>query len=669
MKQVRFPQWIILFLSCVLFGTVLGVSSVQADPVIHYVAPSGDCGGASPCYSTIQAAVNAAVSYDEIRVATGTYSQVSTGNGYTAVIWIVNKKITLTGGYTTANWNTSNPAANPTVIDPNDNGVGIYVNYQLDTSYGNVIIDGFSITDGSATDAGAGTDSGGGIFIRSTTHIKVIIQNCKIYENFAEDGSGGGIWAFNSDNLDVIECQIYANEGDGVATSLSNNPAVIDSVVENNAGHGIAVYTDYGDHLEIRGNEITGHSDSGIVLNSVTGGMVTDNLISDNLTTGGGGGLDISGAAVVISNNIIRNNSAAVQGGGIDSGTGVEIKNNLIESNSVTLNIGNGGGGLYVDAGSGGTATVSNNQVYSNTSPPSAGGMMVLGDVTVSGNTIMGNTANTGSGGGIQASAMGVIGDNLIRGNTAKFGGGIDVPGSFGLLIEGNRMIDNQATNGDGGGLRITSGIFDVQVTIDSNQVISNTASGKGGGIYLECPTDNEDPIDISNTVLADNLAAAGSGLYSTVCELDLAYNTVSANRGSWGDGIGFYMRDPAGSDAVYAIENTIMVKQTVGVYVESGSASLEATFWGSSAWANDANTGGSGTIDLGTFTYQGDPSFVDSANNDYHITENSPVIDKGIDTWVTNDMDGQSRPAGETDIGADEYGQLSLIYLPLLLR
>ena len=206
-------------------------------------------------------------------------------------------------------------------------------------------------------------------------------------------------------------------------------------------------------------------------------------------------------------------------------------------------------------------------------------------------------------------------------------------------------------------------------VTLDGNQVISNTASKKGGGIYLECPIDNEDPIDISNTVLADNIAATGSGLYSTVCELDLAYNTVSANRGTWGDGVGFYLRDPFDGNGVYTIENTIMVKQTVGVYVESGIASLEATFWGSGDWVNDANTGGPGTINLGTKTYQGDPGFVDPDDDDYHITENSPVIDKGIDTWTSTDMDGQSRPSGETDIGADEYGQSMMVYLPLLLK
>ena len=63
---------------------------------------------------------------------------------------------------------------------------------------------------------------------------------------------------------------------------------------------------------------------------------------------------------------------------------------------------------------------------------------------------------------------------------------------------------------------------------------------------------------------------------------------------------------------------------------------------------------------------YQGDPAFIDPQQDDYHISEGSPVVDKGVDTWVTIDMDGQPRNTGETDIGADEFGEAYLIYLPL---
>ena len=38
---------------------------VQADPGTIFVAPGGNCGGVTPCYGTIQEAVNASVNGDE----------------------------------------------------------------------------------------------------------------------------------------------------------------------------------------------------------------------------------------------------------------------------------------------------------------------------------------------------------------------------------------------------------------------------------------------------------------------------------------------------------------------------------------------------------------------------------------------------------------------------
>ena len=297
-----------------------------------------------------------------------------------------------------------------------------------------------------------------------------------------------------------------------------------------------------------------------------------------------------------------------MQGGGIDiSGSVAQIRNNLIEDNFTTPSS-NGGGGLYVDAGgSGAHILVSGNRVLSNSST---------------------NHGRRHAGPGLRGRSWQY--DNgehsFFRRRDRRYRDGHHRQQSdqreqspdrgrhqdcqcHGLLLERNRVIDNRATNGDGGGMSLWGGFF-MDVTLDGNQVISNTASTKGGGIYLECPT-GVDPIDISNTVLADNIAATGSGLYLTVCDANIAYSTVASNGAAWGDGIGFYLRDPIAGTAAYTIENSIVVSQTVGIYVQSGSASLEATFWGDGDWANDADTGGSGTIDPGTLTYQGDPGFV----------------------------------------------------------
>ena len=61
---------------------------------VLYVEPSGSCGGKTPCYSMIQAAINAAGSRSIIRIAEGRYSEDVTSNSA--------KDITFQGGWNAA---------------------------------------------------------------------------------------------------------------------------------------------------------------------------------------------------------------------------------------------------------------------------------------------------------------------------------------------------------------------------------------------------------------------------------------------------------------------------------------------------------------------------------------------------------------------------------------
>jgi hypothetical protein len=70
------------------------------------------------------------------------------------------------------------------------------------------------------------------------------------------------------------------------------------------------------------------------------------------------------------------------------------------------------------------------------------------------------------------------------------------------------------------------------------------------------------------------------------------------------------------------------------------------------------------------------DPSFVDPANDDYHLSSSSPCIDAGTTAvpdppgLPTTDFEGDPRVLGATpDIGADEYGYVRPIYLPLVRK
>ena len=64
-------------------------------------------------------------------------------------------------------------------------------------------------------------------------------------------------------------------------------------------------------------------------------------------------------------------------------------------------------------------------------------------------------------------------------------------------------------------------------------------------------------------------------------------------------------------------------------------------------------------TLNWGSGMIDADPLFVDSANNDFHLTWNSPCRNTGDNTNVTEPTDFEDDPRiafGTVDMGADEY-------------
>jgi pectin methylesterase-like acyl-CoA thioesterase len=88
-----FGVGLIIALLWLLNGSSTGLPAARAADL--HVCPTG-C-----AYSSVQAAVDAASAGDVIKVATGTYTDVSTRAGVTQVVYI-DKGVTIRGGYTTA---------------------------------------------------------------------------------------------------------------------------------------------------------------------------------------------------------------------------------------------------------------------------------------------------------------------------------------------------------------------------------------------------------------------------------------------------------------------------------------------------------------------------------------------------------------------------------------
>ncbi len=222
--------------------------------------------------------------------------------------------------------------------------------------------------------------------------------------------------------------------------------------------------------------------------------------------------------------------------------------------------------------------------------------------------------------------------------------------------VEENAFSGNRASNDYG-----AVSVFFSELAFSRNIIRGNHCS-KTSALYLS----GVSPLTLTNNIIADNVSTY-YWLDSPAVRLRdshgaFLHNTIARNESTYG------LHVDSGSEV--ALTNTLLVSHTVGLTVTAGSsATLTATLWGSGAWANGTDWGGAGVIVTGTLNLWGDPAFVAPGAGDYHLAPGSAAVDGGIDAGVREDIDGDSRPAGNGyDIGADEVWWWR-IYLPVLLR
>jgi len=313
-----------------ILGSQNGVA--LADPGILYVAPGGNCGGATPCFATIQAAVDAVSAGDEIRVAAGTYTGPQTVTitqwdypyTYTQVV-IITKSLTLRGGYSTGNWTTSNPVANPTIIDAQRQGRGISIVGDVRQT---VTVEGFTITGGDYTGLGnppgdwhlcrrTGADCGGGLFARWVT---LVVRNCTVTDNIASRtqwySDGGGIYLWDLSVGSRIENVTMSNnqatgpggEGGGIYIVDGYGVTIVHSTLEGNSA------SDGGGGMTISDPDYSAVviEDTAFISNTTPGGV--------NVDEDGGGlraTLALEGEALRMDRVRMQGNQARSQGAAI----------------------------------------------------------------------------------------------------------------------------------------------------------------------------------------------------------------------------------------------------------------------------------------------------------------------------------------------------------------
>jgi parallel beta-helix repeat protein len=327
-------------------------SVALADPGILYVAPGGDCGGATPCYATVQAAVDAAIAGDVIKVAQGTYTGVqnvpslNTATFSATQIVAVTKSVTIRGGYTTTNWTTPYPITQPTTLDAQGQGRGLYIIGDISPT-----IEGLRITGGDATGLGGGwlgADAGGGVYVVTAT---ATIQSNHVFSNAAK--WAGGLYVYYSDstlNANTVSTNTASSNGGGLWLYFSSATLNSNTVSGNTAGS-------YGGGLSVSASNATlnGNTVSGNTAGNDGGGMSADwnttltlssNIISSN-TAFRGGGLELYESDATLNGNIVSGNNATYAGGGLSMRDSAPTLINTVVADNIVHRATGLGAGIY----------------------------------------------------------------------------------------------------------------------------------------------------------------------------------------------------------------------------------------------------------------------------------------------------------------------------------
>ena len=409
----------------------------------RYVSPDGSCNGFTPCYTNVQAAVDAAAPGGEIRVAAGTYTDVQARTGITQVLYI-SKTVTIRGGYTTTNWAMSDPATAVTVLDAHGQGRVIYIAGNITPT-----VEGLHLTGGNATGLGGGLgelpkkwDAGGGVYVISAA---VTFDQNQVSGNTAGSvayNGGGGFYVRNG-SITLNDNAIISNTAEGGGgIALVNSSAVLrgNTVVENTAQYGGGI--GWGDsNVALTGNSIvsnTAEVGGGLFTQFDSTGVMTGDIVRGNKAVGntpydGGGGIYLEHSSITLRNVALVDNQASIDGSAIKTNAS---KAYLLHTTIADRFLGDASG-IAIDYGS--IAALTNTILVSQT----------VGITTAAGSTAtldgvlwFGNEANTGGAGFIAAAhtytgnpAFAVDGYHLIS-DSAAIGKGI----SAGVI----RDIDNE---------------------------------------------------------------------------------------------------------------------------------------------------------------------------------------------------------------------------------
>ena len=594
----------------------------RAVPATWYVAPSGtdQAGfGTNPNhpFASIQLAVNSAASGDVIEVAAGKYGynaaqDLTTANfGTTGVVAVFDKQLTILGGFSTSNWTTANPAANPTLIDGGGQVRGVYVVYNVNPT--GLDIEGFTIQNGVATaNTKQGTNNafGGGMYVddsaNAATNVPIVVQNVVFQNDTAQGsntaagaggfGAGGGLAIISGANITLTNVTFRGDQARG-GTGL----------VRGGGALGGGFYAASG--AIVTGNSLTFTNNTAAAGSSNGSGVDSGNATADAL----GGGLAVQSGSNVSFASVSITGSTALGG---NAGT---VEGDIAGAAA-------GGGGNVQNA----SLTLTNSTVSNN--------------VAQSGSAF---TGNSGSGGGLATNNANLVLNQVTVGQNIAVGGNSTAGGAIGATGGGGLFLTRSQGGAFGSTLTITNTLIDDNFA--ELNASSSTTTGGGGGLYLQGV-----PATITESTIANNqlglalgngysiLMLAGSGTPTTLNLNDDIVANLTANAAS--------------PPLTIQTGSTVTVNHTLFV-VPSSNTPLDNGVGG--AAPGSLTTVNGPAVDLLTapsadFVSPGMPNF------NYGLLANSPARNQGVNSGVTVDRAGNARPP-DADLGAFQFAPPSI--------
>jgi hypothetical protein len=497
-------------------AAALGLAGSAHGATIH-VSPGGSdttsCGTtAAPCRNP-DYAVNKAVSGDIVRVAGGTYlfanvMNVCGGISIPSVICVIDRSVTIQGGYAAATW-IFDPAANPTVIDGQNSSRGVLV-FSSGSQNVRLTMTNITIQNGRAPGTpGDPSAFGGGMEVVSAavTLDGVTFQNNQAVGNSTGSGAGGAA----------------AGSALSIRSSLGGAVSVLSNVLfQNNSSVGG------------QGTSRGGFAFGALFVYASSASVENSRFIANSAQGGSSGGTgDLGGARADALGGAV-----SVEGGANVSLTRVTATGNQVVGGAGTQFGGGGfGGAVFVEDS---TATIADCVFQSNVARAAGstnggfaggGGVLlfnsngridrtrIIANRVTGGNSSPGQPAGTGGGGGLY----------LWRGNPAV---SLPILPVTNTVIADNIVELGQGTNsgGGGGGAQVQGLSADLtHVTFARNQLGAGLVAGQAM-VVVEAPGVSTTTVTLHYSAVADHVAATSGATALVVTQ----GNTLNLDNGAF---------------------------------------------------------------------------------------------------------------------------------------